>query len=619
MKKRKSAKKACLCLILTLCLSVSAMWNMEPVNAEGTGLTEEERQESTYNPVYMGSDTDYKGNKLVIGEGPNGQIANQAELDYQSKYAEGKVYKVTDRVYVANGFGLANSAMIIGDTGITIVDTNDCTEASQKEYDAFREITDLPVKNIIFSHYHYTFGTQTYFNDEKNKDIKVYAHENHAESLGSAFSEISTTILRRNSIQQSGFLAYEGEDGAVGCGLGPFMTDPALEHHTSGYVAPTELISGEGITETEIDGVKITFLPAEADSKDNMTIWLPDEKVCINNLVWPAFPNIYTLRGDTYRDPRIWMNGIDQILELKPEHMVAVHGLPFSGTEEQIQEEVKLYRDGIQYVLDQTIRYMNKGYTEDEVVQAVKVPAKFTSGRQSGEWYGEVESHIRGIYHGLLGWFDGRVETLNPVSDEYEAKKLIEGFGGKEKVIADSKAALEDKQYSWAAQLITYVLTVDPKNDDAVEIKTESLRQMARATTSANARNFYLTQMAEMQGTANQQESNTMTKDKLMGAPRDTLLKMLSVSINPAKAKDLNMTVKFVFPDEDNSLGLQLENGVGLIIDEPQETDVTITVDYERLCELLCGEGSPVKALFNGDIKIDGKLKLIKFIRILDM
>lgn len=612
-------------LLTALCLLAGSMGECMVTFAKEAEsskvLTDEERTSSTYNSIYMGSDVDYKGNPLVIGEGPNGQIGNQAFIDHQAQYLEGKVYKVTDRVYVANGFGLANSAMIIGDTGITIVDTNDCVEASQKEYDAFRKISDLPVKNIIYSHYHYTFGTKTYVNEKNKEDVTIYAHEDHSKALGAAASEINPIYTYRNAVQQAGMLTFEGKDGAIGCGLGPFMTDPELEKHTSGYLNPTELISRTGTTKVNIDGVNVEFIPAEADAKDSMTIWLPDEGVAINNHVWPTYPNIYTLRGESYRDPRVWVEGIDKIIALEPKHIATVHGIPFSGTKEEIREQLISYRDGIQYLYDQTQRYINKGYSEDEVVQSVKIPNEFTASNITGEFYGEIESHIRAIYHGILGWYDGDTEDMHPVTDEFEAKQLIEGFGGVEKVLEETELVLKDKQYSWAAQLVTYVLVNEPDNQKAKDLKVEALRQLAYVTTSANARNFFLTQMSDIQGTTLKSESNAITKDKMLGAPRDTFLKTISVSIDPKKAKDMEMMIKFVFPDIEASYGLKVENGVGLIVEEPKgKADVNLTVDYDFLCDLICGNVKPVKAIFSGEIGLDGSVfKLIKFIRILDM
>ena len=111
------------------------------IDLSGIPLTEEERLNSTYNPIYMGADVDRNGNELVVGTGENGQVANQEMIDHHEQF-EPKMYKITDRVYMTNSYGLANSVMIEGDNGIIIVDTNDSIEAAQMELEQFRTVTD---------------------------------------------------------------------------------------------------------------------------------------------------------------------------------------------------------------------------------------------------------------------------------------------------------------------------------------------------------------------------------------------------------------------------------------------------------------------------------------------
>ena len=65
-----------------------------------------------------------------------------------------EVIKVTDGVYVAVGFGVSPSSMIVGTDGIIIVDTMIDTDSAAKALAAFRKITDKPVKAIIFTHAH---------------------------------------------------------------------------------------------------------------------------------------------------------------------------------------------------------------------------------------------------------------------------------------------------------------------------------------------------------------------------------------------------------------------------------------------------------------------------------
>ena len=112
-------------------------------------LSDEERLASISDPIYMGGKTNASGQALEMGTGKQGQIANQAMIDKREEY-NSQLHKVTDRVYCAVGNGLANSTMIIGDTGIIIVDTNESMEAAPLDRDRFRTVTDKPVAPVIY-------------------------------------------------------------------------------------------------------------------------------------------------------------------------------------------------------------------------------------------------------------------------------------------------------------------------------------------------------------------------------------------------------------------------------------------------------------------------------------
>ena len=60
------------------------------------------------------------------------------------------------------------------------------------------------------------------------------------------------------------------------------------------------------------------------------------------------------------RDTTSWIKAIDLMRSLQPLVMVPQHTRPIAG-EKIIMDTLTAYRDAIQFVRDQTIRYMNKG------------------------------------------------------------------------------------------------------------------------------------------------------------------------------------------------------------------------------------------------------------------
>ena len=85
-------------------------------------------------------------------------------LQKHTEEFEQKVYRVSDNVYSAVGFGLANSIMIEGDDGLIIVDTMESTNEAKTVIREFRKITHKPVKAIVYTHNHtdHVFGAQVF-------------------------------------------------------------------------------------------------------------------------------------------------------------------------------------------------------------------------------------------------------------------------------------------------------------------------------------------------------------------------------------------------------------------------------------------------------------------------
>ena len=68
------------------------------------------------------------------------------------------------------------------------------------------------------------------------------------------------------------------------------------------------------------------------------------------------------------------------------------------------------YRDAVQYVHDQTVRYINKGLHPEEIVRLVHLPKQLAQKPYLLERYGTVRWSIKGLFSGYMGWFSGNIE-----------------------------------------------------------------------------------------------------------------------------------------------------------------------------------------------------------------
>ena len=222
----------------------------------------------------------------------------------------------------------------------------------------------------------------------------------------------------------------DGPDGLVSVGLGFWYKNPAHKPYTYGHIpVNTPLRGGETLT---VAGLEVHVDHAPSDADDSCNFFFPSLELVINNSVWPALFNVFPIRGEEYRDPRVLIPGIEKIREWDPEHLVAGHSVPVSGRE-KIREITTRYRDSIQFLWDQTVRGINKGWTSEEIAHRVVMPAVYDRDYFTRQGYGLAEHHVRQIYVGLRGWFDGDEAKLFPLETTERNARLIAGFGGRDK------------------------------------------------------------------------------------------------------------------------------------------------------------------------------------------
>ena len=132
--------------------------------------------------------------------------------------------------------------------------------------------------------------------------------------------------------------------------------------------------------------------PAPSDASDSVTIWFPALALCINNLLWLALFNVFAIRGEEYRDPRVLLKGLDHLQSLGANYLLGAHGPPISGKDE-VAESIMDYRDSIQFLWDQTVRGVNKGLALDELTAFVQLPERFNRSYITQQYYGVAEHH----------------------------------------------------------------------------------------------------------------------------------------------------------------------------------------------------------------------------------
>jgi alkyl sulfatase BDS1-like metallo-beta-lactamase superfamily hydrolase len=536
-------------------------------------------------------------------------LGAQPDLARHSEEFRKEIITVTDGVYVAVGYGLANAILIEGDDGVIIVDTLESVEAARPVKEAFNRITSKPVKAIIYTHNHadHIFGATVFAGDD-NPD--VYSHETTLYYIDRILSIIRPTIYRR-SMRQFGTLLPEG--GLINAGIGPRLVYDMTK--TTGLIRPNRTFSGERL-DLEIAGVKLDLFLAPGETNDQIFVWLPEKKtlLCADNY-YKSFPNLYAIRGTAYRDVNLWVKSIDKMRALRPEYLVPGHTRPVTGAD-RIYETLTNYRDAIQFVHDQTIRHMNLGFTPDEIVERVKLPPHLAKLPYLHEYYGTVPWSVRAVYNGYIGWFDGNPTELFPLSPLERAERFAKIAGGKESILKEAEKAVSDGEYQWALELTDYLLVLEPENQMARNCKAQALRTLGERQIAATARNYYLTRALELEGTLFIGEQEIRDRDLVHSIPLTAIFNSMAVNLNAEKSADVERVVGFRFPDTGDVFTVHVRRGVAEIQPRlPENPDNTVTVNSLVWKEIVAGMRNPALALVKGDVSIEGgTFELVKFL-----
>lgn len=412
--------------------------------------------------------------------------APAALLKARSAEFQRDIIAVAPDVYTAVGYGVSPTSMIIGDTGLVIIDTQIDTAAARAVLADFRKITDAPVKGIVLTHGHgdHTGGVQVFA--AAGEDVQVWAREGFNQE-SRALAEAGLTIANLRGARQGGFL-LEPEQ-RINNGVAKVYFPARGEKSFSAGVEPTHFVSKERQS-IDIAGVKLDLVVATGETYDEQYIWYEKEGVLFaGDNFYKSWPNLYAIRGTPYRDVLAWINSLTAMLEENPQHLVGGHTRPIVGQQETITTLTN-YRDAIKSVFEQTIAGMNRGLTPDELVDVVKLPQKYAELDYLKEYYGNIEWGVRAIFSGYLGWFDGNPTSLFPLSGAEEAQRIAALAGGQSVLYKQAQSSLAESP-QWTAQLCDYLLALNYERSSVQRLKADALESLGNQLLTATGRNYY--------------------------------------------------------------------------------------------------------------------------------
>jgi alkyl sulfatase BDS1-like metallo-beta-lactamase superfamily hydrolase len=550
---------------------------------------------------------DISGDRVVTL--PTGARGHQEHID-QLEVIRPNFVTVQPGVWCLIGNGLSNQTFIDAPEGIIAIDTGESIEEMGVALQHLRTVTDRPIVAVLYTHFHYVAGTEAILSEAggTGSSIEIFGHSRIVENRSRTAGEIAPAY-GRGLVQQFGInLPANGSDALIHVGLGLYYRNPSHAPFTGGFVAPT--VTFDTSTGLQIAGLEIKVTPAPSDADDSVTYWFPERSLCINNIVWPVLFNVFAIRGEEYRDPRVLLTGLDHILSLDASALVGTHGPPIVGAQ-TIRERVTRARDAMQYLWDQTVRGLNQGLTADELAATVNLPAHCDEDPLTAERYGVSEHHVRQIATGLRGWFDGDPAKLFPLSRAERARRLIDGFGGREVVRDQVRTAIAADDLRWACELAAWLVAAPDQSPDALvgaapdrALLASVLRLIAERAPAANIRNWCLTTARDLDGSAplDKHRTHRIRRAEVLKDPRAATA-VMRVKLDPQRAHGLDVHIRI---DLDSStFGLHVRNSVAVMTDGQKASSV-LSGSAGDWADVLSGGVGVEAALDSGQLHLIG-------------
>lgn len=535
--------------------------------------------------------------------------------------AKAGLFEVCNGIYQVRGFDMANTTFIRTDHGWIVFDVLMCKENMK----AAKELMEnrfgpLDIKAVLYSHSHVDHfgGVEGVITREQVADAKLSLKKQLASGktlvlaptgfLKHAISEnvYAGIAMARRAQFQYGTVLDKGEKGALSVGIGMGQSTG-----TVALIAPTYEI-GEDVPKLTIDGLEIEFqLTPGTEAPAEMNAYFPKYRA-----LWMAenctgtLHNLYTLRGAEVRDANDWAKYIieaDQRFCDKTDVVFQSHNWPHWGEEihDYLLNTAAIYK----FIHDQTLHYMNQGYTSTEVAAMLTLPEKLEKVWYTRPYYGTLAHNAKAVYQKYLGWYDANPVNLNPLPPSDTAKKLVEYLGSTDAVLRKARKDFEKGDYQWVAQITKELVFADPSNQKARNLCADALEQLGYQAESGAWRNAYLMGAAELR--KGNLSGLARTANGLGSAMKemtvDMLLDYISILTDANAAQNDDVTLNLIVTDVNEKFYVTRKNGILLSYSGENRPDAQATVTCKRLQLLALMQGQQA-----GQVQVSGDATALK-------
>lgn len=523
------------------------------------------------------------------------------------------LFEVADGIYQVRGYDMTNITFIKGDTGWIVFDPLMSTECSAAAMQLVNEnLGERPVTAVVMSHPHVDHygGIKGIISEEEaaSRGIPIIVPEGFEEHAVSENVYAGNAMGQRAGYQY-GTILDDSATGSMSIGIGMGQSTGTIS-----YISPNDTIKQTGETRT-VDGVTMEFqLTPGTEAPVEMNTWFADKKALwIAENCTGTLHNLYTLRGAQIRDGNAWAEYIMEAMTRYGKDAEVVfqsHNWPHWGNDvinRYLENTAAMYK----FINDQTLMYINQGYTSDEISNMITLPESLEKNWYTRQYYGTVAHNAKAVYQKYMGWYDANPVNLNPLTPSDSAKKYVEYMGDTGEVLKKARADFDKGEYQWVAEITNVLVFADPGNQEARYLCADALEQLGYQAESGTWRNAYLSGAKELrEGTTTDTalKANSSADLKKSMTP-EMMMDYMGILTDSNAAQDVNLKINLNFTDTDPYL-LRVDSGVLLYQKGMQADDADATLTLPRVAMFTILNKDEAKQ--QETIKIEGDQDILK-------
>ena len=521
------------------------------------------------------------------------------------------LFEVVPGIWQVRGYDISNITFIRGDEGWVVIDPLTNEHTARAAYALVSEhLGHRPVTAVIYTHSHADhFGGVLGVTSQAEVDAgrcqviapEGFLHETVGENV------IAGPAMSRRATYQFGPLLPAAPTGHVDCGLGN-----AIPIGPPGLIAPTVDITATG-QELVVDGVRVVFqLTPETEAPAEMNFFFPDLRaLCMAENCSHTMHNLVPIRGALVRNALNWSKYIGQAMELfgsEADVLFTSHNWPRWGNDD-LRGFLTLQRDLYRWMHDQTMRLANKGLVPTEIAETLSLPEEFLANDHTRGYYGDLVHNAKAVYQRYLSWYDGNPANLHRLPPSEAGRRYVALAGGADAVMAAARAAFDEGEYRWVAELLNHLVFAQPDHAEGRALQADTFEQLGYAAESSTFRNAYLMGAQELrQGPPPPASSQVRARGLLMAMTVEQVFDTLAVRLKSEDVGGVSLATNWAFTDTGEQWVLGISNRTLFAVPGRQDTDAAVTVTLARttLLEVVAQGTTFMDELAAGRITVDG-------------